>query len=174
MWFSVFSFLNGDYAQPLTLNSRETSVCSTCHHYIWSIKVLITGMWKFIGFDGFGLGFRFGSNFFWRFWIIFSMILRFLIDPDAPLHLWLFVIKVGWLMALFSFTFFIVKSTATLTKHPGLLKSGFFDKSNKWPSFRTKLQYSYRLEIAPFKFCDKIIISSKVLLFNPCFYNLQR
>lgn len=113
-------------------------------------------------------------QFFLRFWIIFSMVLRFLIDPDAPLHLWLFVIKVGCLLALFSFMFFIVKSTATLTKHPGLLKSGIFDKFNKWPSFRTKLQYSYRLEIAPFKFCDKIIISSKVLLFNPCFYNLQR
>ena len=59
------------------------SVCSTCHHCIGSIRVLITGMWKCIGFDSFACGFRFWSNFF-RFWMIFSTVLRFLMGPNAP------------------------------------------------------------------------------------------
>lgn len=42
--FFLFGFrflfvLSGDYAQPLTLNGCETSVCSTCLHYIRSIRV---------------------------------------------------------------------------------------------------------------------------------------
>ena len=40
------------------------SVCSTCHHCLGSIMVLITGMWKCIGCVSFACGFRFSSNFF--------------------------------------------------------------------------------------------------------------
>ena len=72
---------SGHYAPPLISKSRETSVCSTCQHCIGSIKVLRTGMWTFICFDGFAvLGFwsnfccccccflRFcGWSFFWGF-----------------------------------------------------------------------------------------------------------
>ena len=54
-------------APPLTSNSRETSVCSTCQHHSGSIRVLRTGMWTFIGFNCFACGFRFWSNFFLRF-----------------------------------------------------------------------------------------------------------
>ena len=66
------------------LNST-TPLCSTCHHYTGSIRILITGIWKCIGFDSFACGFRFWSNFFlvFRFWIIFSTVLRFLINPNA-------------------------------------------------------------------------------------------
>lgn len=44
--FFLFGFrflfvLSGDYARPLTLNGRETSVCSTCHHYIGQIGVFL-------------------------------------------------------------------------------------------------------------------------------------
>ena len=63
------------------------SVCSTCHHCIGSIRVLITGMWKCIGCDSFVCCFRFWSNLFWvfGFWMTFSTVLRFLIGPNAPL-----------------------------------------------------------------------------------------
>ena len=62
-----FRFLfdpSGHYAPPVILNSRETSVCSTCQHRIGSIRVLRTGMCTFIGFDCFACGFRFWSSFF--------------------------------------------------------------------------------------------------------------
>ena len=69
-----FRFLfdpSGHYAPPMILNSRETSVYSTCQHRIGSIRVLRTGMWTFIGFDCFACGFRFWSSFF------FFAVLRF-------------------------------------------------------------------------------------------------
>ena len=50
---------SGHYAPPLNSKSRETSVCCTCQLCIGSIKVLRTGMWTFICFDGFACGFRF-------------------------------------------------------------------------------------------------------------------
>ena len=53
---------SGHYAPPLISKSRETSVCSTCQHCIGSIKVLRTGMWTFICFDGFAV-LGFWSNF---------------------------------------------------------------------------------------------------------------
>ena len=62
---SISSILTSSYcAPPLISNSRETSVCSTCQHCMGSIRVLRTGMWTVIGFDGFARGFRFWSNFF--------------------------------------------------------------------------------------------------------------
>ena len=73
MWVSDFSDLDSSissiltcshYAPPLISNSRETSVCSTFQHCMGSIRVLRTGMWTVIGFDGFARGFRFWSNFF--------------------------------------------------------------------------------------------------------------
>ena len=82
-----FRFLfdpSGHNAPPLISNSREASVCSSCHlHRIGLIRVLRTGMWTFIGFDCFACGFRFLSNLFavLRLWMIFSTALRFLIDP---------------------------------------------------------------------------------------------
>ena len=44
-------------------------------------------MWKCIGLDSFACGFRFWSNLFsvFRFWMIFSTVLRFLTGPSAPL-----------------------------------------------------------------------------------------
>ena len=44
-------------------------------------------MWKCIGLDSFACGFRFWSNLFsvFRFWMIFSTVLRFLTGPNAPL-----------------------------------------------------------------------------------------
>ena len=96
MWFSVFLFwfrflfdLSGNYAPPLISNERKTYICSTCHQCIGSIRVLITGKWKFISFDGFACGLRFWANFLavWGFWMIFSTVLRFLMDPNAPLCL---------------------------------------------------------------------------------------
>ena len=99
LWCGVRIFLfgfwflfdqSGHYAPPLISKSRETSVCSTYQHCIGSIKVLRTGMWTFICFDGFACGFRFLIKFllllfcccccfFLRFcgWFF----LRFLIDP---------------------------------------------------------------------------------------------
>ena len=62
----AFRFLfdpSGHYAPPLISNSRETSVCFTCQHWIGSIKVSRTGMWTFICFDGFACGFRFLTQF---------------------------------------------------------------------------------------------------------------
>ena len=53
---------SGHYASPLISKSRETSVCSTCQHCVVSIKVLRTGMWTFICFDGFAI-LGFWSNF---------------------------------------------------------------------------------------------------------------
>ena len=62
---SISSILTSShYAPPLISNSRETSVCSTCQHCMGSIRVLRTGMWTVIGFDGFARGFRFWSDFF--------------------------------------------------------------------------------------------------------------
>ena len=62
---SISPILTSSYcAPPLISNSRETSVCSTCQHCMGSIRVLRTGMWTVIGFDGFARGFRFWSNFF--------------------------------------------------------------------------------------------------------------
>ena len=65
MWFSVFPVWDSVslqskwqyFAPPLILNSCETSVCSTYHHCIRSIRVLIPGMGKFIGFDSFSVFF---------------------------------------------------------------------------------------------------------------------
>ena len=76
-WFSDFPIwipVSLRSKRPLISNSRETSVCSTCQHCIGSIRVLRTGMWTLIDFDGFAWGFRFWSNFFavLRSWIIFS------------------------------------------------------------------------------------------------------
>ena len=56
--FFLFGFqflfnLSGNYVPPLMLNSHETSTCSTCYHCIRSVRILITGIWKFIGFDSF-------------------------------------------------------------------------------------------------------------------------
>ena len=76
--------LSGNCTPPLDSYSHETSVCSTCRHCIGSIRGLITGMWKFMGFDGFACSFKFDSIFL-RFWMIFRMVLRFLMDPKAPL-----------------------------------------------------------------------------------------
>ena len=68
------------------------STCSTCHHCIGPIRVLITGMWN-VSVWQFCMRFSvFSSNFFsvFRFWMIFSTVLRFLIGPMPPpksLHL---------------------------------------------------------------------------------------
>ena len=83
--FDLFS----NFAPPLISNSCETSVCSIFHQCLGSIRVLLTGMWKFIGFNDFASGFRFWPIlflfvfFFLQFWIIFSTVLRFLINPNA-------------------------------------------------------------------------------------------
>ena len=70
-WFSDFPIWI-----PVSLRSKRPliSKCSTCQHCIGSIRVLRTGMWTLIDFDGFAWGFRFWSNFFavLRLWIIFS------------------------------------------------------------------------------------------------------
>ena len=73
--------------------SAVYSVCSTCHHCVGSIRVLITGMWKCIGWDSFTCCFRFWSYFFrfFGFGWFFSTVLRFLIGPNAPLNDWLIV-----------------------------------------------------------------------------------
>ena len=67
---------SGHYAPPLTSKSRETSVCCTCQLCIGSIKVLRTGMWTFICFDGFACGFRFLIEFLLLFLLLF-FFLRF-------------------------------------------------------------------------------------------------
>ena len=54
MWIFIYSSILHIIAQI----SVVYSVCSTCHHCIGSIRVLITGMWKCIGFDSFACGFR--------------------------------------------------------------------------------------------------------------------
>ena len=76
---------SGHYAPPLNSKSRETSVCCTCQLCIGSIKVLRTGMWTFICFDGFACGFRFLIEFLLLllFFAVLRMILflRFLTDP---------------------------------------------------------------------------------------------
>ena len=63
---------SGHYAPPLTSKSRETSVCCTCQLCIGSIKVLRTGIWTFICFDGFACGFRF--------------LIEFLLVSNRPSH----------------------------------------------------------------------------------------
>ena len=91
-FLSGFRFLfdlSSNFAPPLISNSCETSVCSICHQCLGSIRVLLTGMWKFIGFNDFASGFRFWPILFLfffvflQFWIIFSTVLRFLINPNA-------------------------------------------------------------------------------------------
>ena len=47
--FFLFGFrclfnLSGKYAPPLILNAAKSFVCSTCHHCIGSVRVLITRM----------------------------------------------------------------------------------------------------------------------------------
>ena len=60
-----FLFDLSDNFSPLQIShGRETSYCSTCHLCIGSIRVLITGMLKIIGCDGFAYGFRFDLIFF--------------------------------------------------------------------------------------------------------------
>ena len=51
--------LSSNFAPQLISNSCETSVCSICHQCLGSIRVLLTRMWKFIGFNDFASGFRF-------------------------------------------------------------------------------------------------------------------
>ena len=135
IWFSVSSYLGSGFSSFWAAIMRD--------HWLWMAAKLLyaplvttildrlgvflwTGMRKFLSFDGFACGFRFWSNFL-RFWIIFCGF-TVSIKTQCPLHLWLFDTKVGWFLALFCHTFFIVKSSTTLTKHPGLLKSGIFDK----------------------------------------------
>ena len=94
--FFLFGFrfeldLSGNYSPPLISNNRETSLCSTSHHCIGTIRLLITGMLKFIGFDGFACSLRFWLNSFCGFAVVdvfFNDGLRFLIDPNAPLVAW--------------------------------------------------------------------------------------
>ena len=61
------SGLSGNYAPLLISNSRETSICSSRHYCIGSIRFSITLMWKFIGFDSFACSFRFWLYFLWFF-----------------------------------------------------------------------------------------------------------
>ena len=61
VWIFLFGFRflfdsSGHHALPLISNSRETCV--------GSFRVLRTGMWTFISFDGFACGFWFWSHFF--------------------------------------------------------------------------------------------------------------
>ena len=92
MWFSVFPVWVSVSLQskwqyfgpPLILNSCETSVCSTCHHCIRSIRVLIPGMGKFIGFDSFSV---FLTTFFFcslQFWMIFFYGFVVFNTPQCP------------------------------------------------------------------------------------------
>lgn len=55
MWFWCFLFefwcpfnLSNNYVPPSILNNLETSVYSICHHFIGSIRVLISRRWKFL------------------------------------------------------------------------------------------------------------------------------
>ena len=90
-WFSDFPIwipVSLRSKRLLISNSRETSEWSSCQHCIGPIRVLRTGMWTLIDFDGFAWGFRFWSNFFavLRLWIIFSTAWRFLMDPLILLY----------------------------------------------------------------------------------------
>ena len=63
-------------------------VCSSCHHCIGSIRVLITGMWSCIGFDSFASGFRFWSNslrFFGFGWFFYGFAVSN--KPQCPPHI---------------------------------------------------------------------------------------
>ena len=76
---------------PVPLQSERQLCTSTdlsmIHHWIGSITVLITRMRKFIGFDSFACSLQFWLNYFavLRFWMIFSTVLLFLIDPNGPI-----------------------------------------------------------------------------------------
>ena len=100
LWYGFRIFLlgfwflfdqRGHYAPPLISKSRETSVCFTCQHCIGSIKVLRTGMRRFICFDTFACGFRFLIELLLLLLLLFFFcgfadeffFLRFLTDPPT-------------------------------------------------------------------------------------------
>ena len=64
--------LSSNFAPQLISNSCETSVCSICHQCLGSIRVLLTRMWKFIGFNDFASGFR-----FWPILFLFLLLFFF-------------------------------------------------------------------------------------------------
>ena len=87
-WFSDFPIwipVSLRSKRPLISNSRETSVCSFCQHCIGSTRVLRTGMWTPIDFDGFAWGFRFWSNFFCGFAVVDNFF-DGLEVPNRPSH----------------------------------------------------------------------------------------
>ena len=69
--------LSSNFAPPLISNSCETSVCSICHQCLGSIRVLLTGMWKFIGFNDFASGFRLWPILFLFLFLFFFAVLDY-------------------------------------------------------------------------------------------------
>ena len=74
------------FSSPPISHSRKSPFCSIRQLCIGSIMVLITGMWRFFGFNGFACGFRFFIIFlrFCGFGWFFPTVLWFLVDPNDP------------------------------------------------------------------------------------------
>ena len=73
--------LSGNYAPPLISKRRETSACSACHHCVGSIRVWSLGCENLSGLRVLRGLIEFFCGLGW----FFSTVLRFLVDPNAPI-----------------------------------------------------------------------------------------